>query len=165
MKLSIIALLSLFSFSAFGLVDSKNCPESFEITYTDIMRAPLSPEIEDSWSVKAGWSTLKNVTEFHQTFAISTRTNSALCVYTNGKVAVFLQTNDGVDELAVPYNHNLFFRTKIVSFSKNHIDLNMNKSSLEILAQILVPDSDGGAMAMGEVAVGEAQSVQLKVLR
>lgn len=164
MKLTMAILLSFLSFSAFALVESKNCPEKFSITYSNITRAPLSSEIEDSWSVKAGWSTVTNDQSLAQEFKISTRSDTALCVYTNGKVAVFLQTNDGVDELLVPYNYNVYFRTKVLSFSNDYIELAVDKDSKNIFAPILQIDSDGGVNAAGEVKVGEAEAVNVEVL-
>lgn len=157
MKFSITLMATLFSFSAFALVESKNCPEQFVISYHKIARADLSPEIEDSWSVKAGWLTVGKELKMKEIYKISTRSNTALCVYINGKTAAFLQTNNGVDELMIPYNHNVYFRTKLNHFSRNSISIAEDQDSLSLLAPVIMPDSDGGMNVLGEVKVGSAE--------
>lgn len=166
MKLALFIILSFLSFSSFGFVDSKNCPESFVITYSNIAKAPLSLEIENSWSAKAAWSTVTPEQKIEQVFTISSRTDSSLCVYINGKVAAFLQTNDGVDELTGPYNNNVnaYLRTKVKTFSRNHIELIKDEASNTIVAPVFVMSSDSVEVA-GEVKIGTAESIEIKVLK
>ncbi len=164
MKIFIAISLILLSTTSFAFVDSKNCPDIFSITYYNISRGPLTAEIKNDWSLKAGWDQVKEAQKLVLEFKISTRSTTALCVYTNGKVAAFLQTNDGVDELMIPYNNSLYFRTKVLSFSSEYIELAVDEESKDILAPKISIDSDGGTNVTGEFEVGEAEAVNVQVL-
>ncbi|MDD4974444.1 MAG: hypothetical protein PHY93_08830 [Bacteriovorax sp.] len=164
MKVILILTLSLFSFSTFAHVDSSKCPEKFSITYYDINRGPLTKKIEVDPFLKAGWDGVKQAQKFEQEFHLSTKSDTDLCVYINKNGAVILQTNDGVDELRVPYSNNLYFRTKVLSFSNDYIELAVDEESKNIYAPILQPNSDGGVNVIGEVEVGEAEAVNIEVL-
>jgi hypothetical protein len=164
MKMLLILSICFFSTTTFALVDSKNCPKSFSITYYDINRNPITKEITENPAIKAGWDTVNNEQKFEQVFTLFTRSNTALCVYVNNTVAAFLQTNDGVDELMIPFKNNLYFRTKILSFSNDYIELAVDEESKDIYAAVLQPDSDGGSNQIGEIEVGQAQAVNIQVL-
>jgi hypothetical protein len=164
MKVILILTLALFSFSTFAYVDSSKCPETFSITYYNINRGPLTKEIQADSTLKAGWDGVKAAQKFEQEFHLSTRSDTALCVYINKNGAAFLQTNNFVDELVIPYNNNLYFRTKVLSFTNEYIELAIDEESKDIYAPILQPDSDGGVNAVGEVEVGEAEAVNIQVL-
>ncbi len=164
MKMLLVLLICFFSTTTFALVDSKNCPKSFSITYYDISRNPLTKEITENPAIKAGWETVNKDQKFEQVFTLSTRSDTALCVYVNKSVAAFLETNNGVDELMIPYKNNLYFRTKILSFSNDFIELAIDEESKDIYAAVLQPDSDGGSNQIGEVEVGQAQAVNIQVL-
>lgn len=166
MKTFLAITLCLISFSAFSLVESKNCPDAFSISYFDISRAPLTAEIENSWSLKIAWDSIHKIQKTEQVFKISSRTNSALCVYTDGKVAAFLQTNNGIDELFVPFNENvnLFFRSKILTFSSEYIELAVDEESKSIYGQKLRSNSEGGYESIGESVIGSAQAINIQVL-
>lgn len=164
MKFALITFLALFSFSSFALVDSKNCPKSFSVTYSNITRSPLTAEIESSWSVKSFWERFQNAEKLERFFVISTRSNTALCVYTSNNFAALLQTNNGVDEIAVPFDYNVFFRTKVISFSPNHIEISNDNASRDLLAPIFVLNSDSVSIE-GEVKIGTAEKVEVNILR
>jgi hypothetical protein len=162
MKLSLALVLSFLSFSAFSYVDSKNCPEEFSITYSGLTREALTPVIDNNQIAYIVWEAVENVKEVTGTFKLSTRTESALCVYVNKNAAAFLQTNDGVDELMVGFNEVPgYFRTKVSSFSRNHIEVANDRASKSLLAPIFSNNPDS-TETLGEVVVATAQAVTIK---
>ena len=163
MKIIIIMTVALCSLSSFAFVDSSKCPEKFAITYYDINRGPLTEKIEKDPSLKTGWDNVTQAQKYSKEFHLSTRSNTALCVYINKTGAALLQTNNGVDELVVPYSNNLYFRTKVLSFSNDYIELAIDEESKDIYAPIVQIDSDGGVNTIGEVEVGEAEAVNIQV--
>lgn len=162
---TIFTLVALaLSFLAHAKVESQNCPENFSISYYDITKSPLTTQIKNDPLLKQAWSSVKETQKLTQEFKISSRTSSALCVYTNGKAAVFLQTNNGVDELVVPFAQNLYFRTKVLSFANDYIELAIDEDSKKLLAPVYQMDSDGGSNVIDEVEVGTAEAVNVQVV-
>jgi hypothetical protein len=164
MKVILILIVTFYSVTSFAFVESKNCPERFSITYYDINRDPLTKEIAEDPRIKEGWDSVKKEQKFEVEFVLFTRSDTALCVYSNNMTAAFLQTNNGLDELMIPYKNNLYFRTKVLSFSREYIELAVDEESKDIYAPILQPDSDGGSNQIGEVEVGGAQAVNIQVI-
>lgn len=150
MKLLLILTITIFSSSTFALVDSNNCPESFSITYYNITRSPITSVIKESAALKAGWASVKEAQKLEQEFSLIKKTDKALCVYTNGTADLYLRTNNGVDEIIVPYADNLYFKTKVLSFSNDYIELAVDEDSKKIYS------------AIGEVEVGSAQGVNVQ---
>lgn len=166
MKLTLGLFLSIFSFQAFSYVDSANCPETFTITYTDVSRVALNPAIENDLFAKMAWDRLKGLNRtLVYKFKISTRSDSALCVYTAADSAAYLQTNDGVDELVVGFDFTqgllLYFQTKVLSFSSNHIEVETDVESRS-LTSLVYPNPTSGEVVR-TVPVAEAKSVSVKM--
>lgn len=161
---TVFTLLALsVSLHVSAKVESQNCPESFSISYYDITKSPLTSQIKNNPLLKQAWDAVKATQKLSQEFKISSRTSSALCVYTNGKAAVFLQTNNGVDELVVPFAQNLYFRTKVLSFANDYIELAIDEDSKKLLTPVYQIDSDGGSNVIDEVEVGTAEAVNVQV--
>jgi hypothetical protein len=163
MKIILLLNLAFFSFSTFAFIDSGKCPEKFFITYFNINRGPLTKKIVADPILKAGWDSVQEAQKFEQEFQISQRTDSSLCIYVNNNYMAYLQSNEGVDELVIPYNKGLYFRTKILTFSNDYIELAVDEDSKNILTPIHHVGLDG-AIAVGEVDVGEAEAVNIQVL-
>jgi hypothetical protein len=164
MKLILCLIALSFSLSASAFVESKNCPSKIGVTLFDITRAQSREEIQNNWSVKSAWESFSNQDKLDQKFSIVSRTDSALCVYSNGHQALFLETNNGVDELVIPVNEKLYMRTKILSFGKDFIEPAIDEESKQVVAPIIQLDSDGGSMTVGEVSVGEVEAIDIDVL-
>lgn len=165
MKLILSLIIATLSTSAFAIVDSKNCPDNFYITFYNISRSVLTSDIRNNSSLKAGWDTVKEAQKLEQEFKIIKRTETTSCVYSNGNQALYLWTNNNaVDELVVPYKNNLYFRTKVLSFANDYIELAIDEDSKKILVPIMSVDSNGGTKVTGEVEVGEAEAVNIQVL-
>ena len=164
MKIYLGLLLGFLSFSSWALVDAKKCPAKFEITYYDISRGPLTRTVMNNPIYKMAWDKIQETKKFEQIFKITSRTDTALCVYSNGINGALLQTNNGIDELVIPYKDELYFRTKVLSFSNDYIELAVDEDSKDIYTPIKEYDSDGGYNVVGELPVGKAQAVNIEEL-
>ena len=148
MKLTMTLVLSFLSFSAFAYVDSKNCPETFTVTYAGVQINP---------------SQTKSLPIVQEEFKIYTRSTMAACYYSNGKVAAALQTNAGVDEVVFGLSQNpmFYFRVRVSSFSLGHLDIENNGDSKKLYTVIVSPNPDSSEV-LGELEVGTVQSLEVK---
>lgn len=148
MKLTMTLVLSFLSFSAFAYVDSKNCPETFTVTYSGL---------------QINKSEKNNLVLVQEEFKIYTRSTMAACYYSNGKVAAALQTNAGVDELVIGVSQNsmFYFRAKVASFSQGHLEIENNGEPKTIYTVVISPNPDSTEV-LGELEVGTVQSLEVK---
>lgn len=162
MKLILSLALAIFSTLTFASVESVNCPESFSITYFNITRGPLTKIIKNNEILKAGWDSVKEAQKLELEFTISSRVDSTYCVYTNGQTTAYLQTNNGTDELVIPYGKNLYFRTRVLSFANDYIELAVDEYSKKIFTPIMKIDSNGDVKVSGEVGIGSAEAINIQ---
>lgn len=162
MKKLFTLLALILSTNTFAYVDSSQCPEEISIEILQTTKSELNTKIESEWSVKFAWEKMEPMERVLENFSILTRSGT-LCVYVGGGKAVYLQTNNFVDELAVPYDtqQSVYFRFKISSFSRKHIDL-IQGQEFTLFAPILFIGGDS-VTQIGEEKIGQAQAVNLHV--
>ncbi|MDO9183981.1 MAG: hypothetical protein Q7U04_16315 [Bacteriovorax sp.] len=164
MKIIIALYFILQATSLFAFVNPNQCPEKFIITYYDINRGPLTKKIDADPILKAGWSVVKETQKLELEFTLLKRTEVAQCIYLNKNNQAFLQTNNGIDELVIPYVRDLYFRTKVLTFSNDFIELAVDEESKDIYAPVLQTNSRGEVSVVDEVEVGEAEAVNIQVI-
>jgi hypothetical protein len=158
-----LALSFFFSFNSFARINTANCPNQITIQYQNISRLPYSAEISQSAFLDQSFKSVIDHDNKKVTFNLLTRTTETLCVYTNHQFAAYLQTNNGIDELMIPYNELTFFRTKVSSVSTSQIELTKDSDSFLLLAPDYQIDSDGGLNVINEVPVATAESIYIEV--
>lgn len=164
MKTMFLFVLVLVSLQANAMIESQRCPEAFSISYYDISKSPLTPTIKNDRLLKKVWDSVKATQKLVQEFRILTRSSSALCAYTSGKAVAFLQTRNGFDELVVPFSQNLYFRTKVLSFELDYIELAVDDESKKLQTPVFQIDTNGRPTMIGETEVGTAEAVNVQVL-
>ena len=148
MKLTMTLVLSFLSFSAFAYVDSKNCPETFTVTYSGL---------------QINKSEKNNRVLVQEEFKIYTRSTMAACYYSNGKVAAALQTNAGVDEVVIGVSQNamFYFRAAVASYSQGHLEIENNGGPRKIYTVVLSPNPDSTEV-LSELEVGTVHALEVK---
>ncbi len=164
MKILISLMLIVISFSSEAFVNSNECPNNFVITYYNISRGPLSRSIQGNSEVRLGWESIREAQKFELDFKLVTKTSTAYCEYANGKNTATLQNKNGFDELVIPYSNNLYFRTKVLAFSDDYIELAVDEDSKKILFPVIEINSNGDSKVVDEIAIGEADGVRAEVL-
>lgn len=151
----------LFSLNAQAFVVSSQCPAQINVSVESLKPLALNSEIESDPFVKSSWSQLQSEENRVEQFKILTRTESALCVYTSGKNAIFLQTNNFQDELMINFGQNTYFRINVLKYSPNSLVLADDESRTALMAAKLQLDSDGGSYVIGEQAIAKAASLEI----
>ena len=134
-KIFLLTSALLFSFNSFARINTAKCPNQINIQYKNITKLPLTSEISQNAILDKAYKTVIESDAVNTTYHLLTRTNDTLCVYTNEHFVAFLQTNNNIDELMVPYNEFTFFRTKVISVNNNNIELSKDADSLLLFAQ------------------------------
>ncbi len=158
MKYVLSTLLLVSSVQAFALVNPKFCPERLELSAQKISVVSLNTTIDENPFAKIAWEDLSNTVSIKESFKLVSRTGQSLCIYSNGQSALYLQTNDGQDEL-VYSKDQMFLRVAIKSLTPYSL---VTETKGSIIAPLLQIDSDGGSNSNGEVKLADVAQVNVQ---
>lgn len=162
MKIILSIILLMISNLSLAKVIKEECPENFTITYYNISRGPLTKDIKNNAEVKLAWESVKEAQRFLQFFNLVKDSAADICSYSNGKKMAYIKSINEVEVLFIPYDDKLYFRTKILSFSQDYIELAVDEDSKKIFGMMKVHSGSGLPDINTEVEIGEAEAVNIQ---
>ena len=132
MKIILSMIILTISSLSFAAVIKDECPESFTVTYYNISRGPLTKEIKDNPAFKLAWESVRENQRLLQIFSLVKKSDADVCNYLNGNKKAYLKSSGEIEVLYIPYNEKLYFRTNVLSFSKEYIELAVDENSKKI---------------------------------